>query len=88
MWFIADKPELFSSGLRPGLLADLPSLPQDCVQLNQYKLKDEIGKVNILRLWGWSGNLEWECAGFALAFNLTSVVRSALHHGISFGSSA
>lgn len=24
-----------------------PLSPQDCVQLNQYKLKDEIGKVNI-----------------------------------------
>lgn len=69
------------------MLADSPSLLQDCVQLNQYKLKDEIGKVNIFRLWGWSGNLGWECAGFALAFNLTSVVRSALHHSISIGSS-
>uniref|UniRef100_A0A669PV89 Protein kinase domain-containing protein n=1 Tax=Phasianus colchicus TaxID=9054 RepID=A0A669PV89_PHACC len=38
----------------------------DCVQLNQYKLKDEIGKVNIFWLWGWSGNLGWECAGFAM----------------------
>lgn len=30
------------------LMPNFPALsPQDCVQLNQYKLKDEIGKVNI-----------------------------------------
>ncbi|NXW60511.1 KKCC2 kinase, partial [Eurystomus gularis] len=28
---------------------------QDCVQLNQYKLKDEIGKVNIGWVWGGMG---------------------------------
>uniref|UniRef100_A0A8D0FFJ3 Protein kinase domain-containing protein n=1 Tax=Strix occidentalis caurina TaxID=311401 RepID=A0A8D0FFJ3_STROC len=32
-----------------------PLSPQDCVQLNQYKLKDEIGKVNIGRVWGGMG---------------------------------
>lgn len=52
-----------------------PLSPQDCVQLNQYKLKDEIGKVNILWLQGWGGNSGWECVGFALAFNpVTSIV--------------
>lgn len=33
--------------------------PQDCVQLNQYKLKDEIGKVSVGWAWGGTG-------GFAL----------------------
>lgn len=52
-----------------------PLSPQDCVQLNQYKLKDEIGKVNILWLQGWGGNAGWERVGFALAFNpVTSIV--------------
>lgn len=35
------------------LMSDPPFLSlQDCVQLNQYKLKDEIGKVNMGWVWG------------------------------------
>ena len=46
-----------------------PLSPQDCVQLNQYKLKDEIGKVNIGRVLGWDGwILGREGVGLALAF--------------------
>lgn len=35
--------------------------PQDCVQLNQYKLQSEIGKVG-LGLARSSGNLVWDFA--------------------------
>jgi len=45
-----------SEGERFGGSCRTPALsPQDCVQLNQYKLKDEIGKVNIGRVWGGTG---------------------------------
>lgn len=42
--------------------------PQDCVQLNQYKLKDEIGKVSNGRVWGGTG--EFRVGGcWTLAFH-------------------
>lgn len=46
---------------------DPPSLsPQDCVQLNQYKLKDEIGKVSNGQVWGGMGEFR---VGVVLAFH-------------------
>lgn len=38
--------------------------PQDCVQLNQYKLQSEIGKVGVgrLRAPGASGSSAWRCS--------------------------
>lgn len=38
---------VISSVQKPFLSSSLLSLFKDCVQLNQYKLKDEIGKVQL-----------------------------------------
>lgn len=57
------------------------------MQLNQYKLKDEIGKVNIGRVWG---GMEGFGAGGCWAhfcFPAGEMAISAAHHGNSAGSS-
>lgn len=46
----------------------LPLYPQDCVQLNQYKLQSEIGKVGLGRQEQWS-LLSWGFVEIASAWH-------------------